>query len=172
MVDLGTYKDRFGDTGQRIFDYAMKESRRRDQNYIAVEHIIDAIGSEEAELFNALIRDLSLDPRAVRVQIERRLEAGRQHVGKGVRIAPETNDLFRRALERARGNRRKTIESTDLLMALSQEGALMDLLRNMGVAPEALVENVRSHVRVREQEEEQYKRSLNCRLTLSTSAFR
>ncbi|MEJ7711121.1 MAG: Clp protease N-terminal domain-containing protein [Pyrinomonadaceae bacterium] len=100
MVDLGTYKDRFGETGQRVFDYAMKESRRRDQNYISVEHIIEALGIEESELFNSLMRDLSLDPRAVRVQIERRLESGRQHVGKGVRIAPETNDLFRRALER------------------------------------------------------------------------
>ncbi|HVG37917.1 MAG TPA: ATP-dependent Clp protease ATP-binding subunit, partial [Pyrinomonadaceae bacterium] len=136
----------------------MKDSRRRDQNYISVEHIVNALGNEEAELFNALMRDLSLDPRNVRSQLEKRLEISRQHTGKGVRIAPETNDLFRRALERARGNNRKTIESTDLFMALSQEGVLVDLLRNMGISQEAVVENIRARVRTREQEEEQYKK--------------
>ncbi|MCA1613481.1 MAG: Clp protease N-terminal domain-containing protein, partial [Acidobacteria bacterium] len=91
MVDLGTYKDRFGETGQKIFEGAMGESKRRDQNYLAVEHILHAFVTEESELFDATMRDLALDPVAVRVLIERRLDNARfQHVGKGLRIAPET----------------------------------------------------------------------------------
>ena len=112
MVDIGTYKDRFGETGKRIFEHAMRESRRRDQNYLAVEHIIQALATEEAELFNATMRDLSLDPRVVKIQIEKRLDNARfQHVGKGLRIAPETIDLFKRAMERARAQGRKVIEA-------------------------------------------------------------
>jgi len=36
MVDLGAYKDKFGETGQRILEHALTESRRRDQNYVSV----------------------------------------------------------------------------------------------------------------------------------------
>jgi ATP-dependent Clp protease ATP-binding subunit ClpC len=159
MVDIGTYKDRFGETGKRIFEHAMRESRRRDQNYLAVEHIIQALATEEAELFNATMRDLSLDPRVVKIQIEKRLDNARfQHVGKGLRIAPETIDLFKRAMERARAQGRKVIEATDLFMALAQDGPFVEVLRNFGVSPEAFVENVRSRIRARELEEEQYRK--------------
>lgn len=160
MVDLGTYKDRFAESGQKIFEHAMQESKRRDQNYIAVEHILDAFISEEPELFNATMRDLSLDPFKVKIQIEERLDSTRyQHVGKGLRIAPETIDLFKRAMERSRAQGRKTIEATDLFMALSQEGSLLvGVLRNLGANSEAVVENVRARVRTREQDEEQYRK--------------
>ncbi|MCA1566456.1 MAG: ATP-dependent Clp protease ATP-binding subunit [Acidobacteria bacterium] len=160
MVDLGTYKDRFAESGQRIFEYAMQESKRRDQNYIAVEHILHAFITEEAELFNSAIRDLSLDPFHIKMQIERRLDNNRfQHVGKGLRIAPETIDLFKRAMERSRAQGRKTIESTDLFMALAQDGGILSgMLRTLGADSEALTENVRARVRLREQDEEQYRK--------------
>ncbi|HZH30408.1 MAG TPA: ATP-dependent Clp protease ATP-binding subunit [Pyrinomonadaceae bacterium] len=160
MVDLGTYKDRFAESGQRVFEYAMQESKRRDQNYIAVEHILYAFITEEAELFNSAIRDLSLDPFHIKMQIERRLDNNRfQHVGKGLRIAPETIDLFKRAMERSRAQGRKTIEATDLFMALAQDGGILSgMLRTLGADSEALTENVRARVRLREQDEEQYRK--------------
>ena len=160
MIDLGAYKDKFSDSGQRILEHALNESRRRDQNYVAVEHILKALADEEADLFNATMRDLAVDPRVVRQQIEKRLEMGRQHVGKGFRIAPDTTDLFKRAMERARAQGRKTIEATDIFTALSQDerGLFVEVLRDLGASPEAVVENVRSRVHLREQEEEQYKK--------------
>ena len=112
MIDLGTYKDRFAESGQRVLEHAVQESRRRDQNYIAVEHILNAIATEEGDLFNSTMRDLSLDPRSVKVLIEKRLENARyQNVNKGIRIAPETIELFKRAMERARaqGIQRSTV---------------------------------------------------------------
>ncbi|HEX8649865.1 MAG TPA: ATP-dependent Clp protease ATP-binding subunit [Pyrinomonadaceae bacterium] len=160
MIDLGAYKDKFADSGQRILEHALNESRRRDQNYVSIEHILNALASEEADLFNATMRDLALDPRAVRVMIERRLETSRQHVGKGFKIAPDTTDLFKRAMERARAQGRKTIEATDIFTALSQDesGLFVEVLRGLGASPEAVVENVRARVHLREQEEEQYKK--------------
>jgi ATP-dependent Clp protease ATP-binding subunit ClpC len=160
MIDLGAYKDKFSDSGQRILENALNESRRRDQNYVAVEHILKALTDEEAELFNATMRDLSIDPHSVRGMIEKRLEMGRQHVGKGFRIAPDTTDLFKRAMERARAQGRKTIESTDIFTALSQDerGLFVEVMRGLGASPEAVVENVRARVHMREQEEEQYKK--------------
>ncbi len=161
MIDLGTYKDRFAESGQRIFEHAMQESQRRDQNYIAVEHILNALASEESDLFNSTMRDLALDPRTVKVMIEKRLENTRfSNLNRGVRIAPETIDLFKKAMERARAQGRKTIEATDLFMALSQDekSVFLGVLRNMGANTETIVEQVRARVRTREQEEEQYKK--------------
>ncbi|MBA2340369.1 MAG: ATP-dependent Clp protease ATP-binding subunit [Pyrinomonadaceae bacterium] len=161
MVDLTVYKDKFGDSGKRIFEHAVQESRRRDQNYIGVEHVLDALASEESDLFNGTLRDLALDPRSVKILIERRMDASRvQYSGKGLRIAPETIDLFKREMDRARSQGRKTIEATDLFMALSQDerSLLNEVLRNLGISSEVVVENVRARIRTREQEEEQYKK--------------
>ncbi len=82
-----------------------------------------------------------------------------QHVGKGFRIAPDTTDLFKRAMERARTQGRKTIEATDIFEALTNYDSLfVDVLRTMGANPEAVAENVRAQVQKREQEEEQYRK--------------
>src|SRR3712207_9270744 len=83
MIDLGTYKDRFAESGQRVLEHAVQESRRRDQNYIAVEHVLNALAAEEGDLFNSTMRDLALDPRSVKVLIEKRLENARyQKIGR------------------------------------------------------------------------------------------
>src|SRR5690242_17088318 len=156
MVDLGSYKDKFGDSGQRILEHALNESRRRDQNFVSVEHILQALTMEEPDMFNSAMRELSLDPVVVKMAIEKRLTNSRQqHVGKGFRIGPDTTDLFKRAMERARTQGRKTIEATDIFEALSSDnGLFVDVLRNMGASPEAIQENVRAQVQKREQEDE------------------
>src|SRR5687767_15608223 len=62
-------------------------------------------------------------------------------------------------MERARSQGRKTIEATDIFEALSNQDSLfVDVLRNMGANPEAVMENVRARIHIREQEEEQYKK--------------
>ena len=102
MADIDAYKDKFSEAGRRILESALDASRRRDQNYVAVEHVLHALSNEEEELFTATMRDLAVDPRSVKLLIERRLENGRQHTGNGFRIAPETTELFKRAMDRAR----------------------------------------------------------------------
>ncbi|HEU4796297.1 MAG TPA: AAA family ATPase, partial [Pyrinomonadaceae bacterium] len=156
MVDLGSYKDKFGDSGQRILEHALNESRRRDQNFVSVEHILQALTVEEPDMFNSAMRELSLDPVVVKMAIEKRLGSSRQqHVGKGFRIGPDTTDLFKRAMERARRQGRKTIEATDIFEALSSnDGLFVEVLRTMGANPDAVQENVRAQIEKREQEEE------------------
>jgi len=159
MADLEAYREKFGESGQRVLQSALGESKRRDQNYIAIEHIIHALAKEEPELFNSTIRSLAIDPDLVRSKIDKRLDNARQHVGKGVRIAPDTTDLFKRATERARSRGRKTIEATDIFDVLSKyDNPLIEVLKTLGAKPEAVVEHVRSNVDVREQQDEQYRK--------------
>jgi ATP-dependent Clp protease ATP-binding subunit ClpA len=160
MVDLGAYKDKFGDSGQRVLEYALSESRRRDQNCVAVEHVLDALMHAEPDMFNSTMRELSLDPVAVKLAVDKRLLTSRQqHLGKGFRITPDATDLFKRAMERARAQGRKTIEATDIFEALIKYDSLfVEVMRNLGANPELVAENVRAQVEKREHEEEQYRK--------------
>ena len=127
------------------------------RTFVSVEHILQALTVEEPDMFNSAMRELSLDPIVVKMAIEKRLSNSRQqHVWKRISHWPDTTDLFKRAMERARTQGRKTIEATDIFEALSSHDSLfVDVLRNMGASPEAVQENVRAQVQKREQEEEQ-----------------
>lgn len=156
MADIDAYKDKFSEAGRRILESALDASRRRDQNYVAVEHVLHALSNEEEELFTATMRDLAVDPRSVKLLIERRLENGRQHTGNGFRIAPETTELFKRAMDRARSQGRRVIDGTDLFYVLSNDdrSVLVDLLQNLGVPGEEVAQTARTRIRKREKEEE------------------
>jgi len=163
MVDLGSYKDKFGDSGQRILDHALNESRLRAQNFVSVEHILEALMHEEPDMFNSTMRELSLDPISVKIAIDKRLDGSReQHVGKGIRISPDTTELFKRAMERARAQGRKVIEATDIFSALTNYDSLfVEVLKNMGANPSEVVENVQTQVTKRERQEEQYRKKFD-----------
>ena len=156
MADIDAYKDKFSESGQRVLEVALDESRKRDQNYVATEHILHALANEETELFNATMRDLAVDPRSVKLLIEKRLEAGRQHTGKGFRIAPETTELFKKAMDRARSQGRRVIEASDIFYVLSNDerSLLNDVLQNLGVPAEELAQTARTRIRKIEKEEE------------------
>ena len=121
MSEIESYVKRFTERGWRVFDHAVREARRRDQNYVSIEHIIEALAFEENDLFNALMRDLAADTRAVRALIEKRLENCPRREGPSVHVAPETIELLKRAFRRARFNRRSRITAMDLFIALSQD---------------------------------------------------
>ena len=114
MADIDAYKDKFSDSGRRVLETALDESRRRDQNYVSIEHILHAVAREEEDLFTSTMRDLAVDPRSVKLLIEKRLDSTRQHTGKGFRIAPETTELFKKAMDRARSQGRRVIDGSDI----------------------------------------------------------
>ncbi len=156
MADIDAYKDKFSESGRRVLETALGESKKRDQNYVAIEHILHAVASEEDELFTSTMRDLAVDPRSVKLLIEKRMEMGRQHSGKGFRIAPETTELFKRAMDRARSQGRRVIDGSDIFYVLSNDerSILNDVLQNLGVPSEEVAQTARTMIRKREKEEE------------------
>jgi ATP-dependent Clp protease ATP-binding subunit ClpC len=156
MADIDAYKDKFSETGQRILETALAESRKRDQNYVSIEHILHAISFEEEDLFSSTMRDLSVDPRSVKLLIEKRMENGRQHSGKGFRIAPQTTELFKRAMDRARSQGRRVIDASDIFYVLTNDerSVLNEVLQNLGVPSEEVAQTARTRIKKREKEEE------------------
>jgi ATP-dependent Clp protease ATP-binding subunit ClpA len=156
MADIDAYKDKFSESGRRVLESALGESKKRDQNYIAIEHILHAIVNEEDELFTSTMRDLAVDPRSVKLLIEKRMASGRQHDGKGYKIAPETTELFKRAMDRARSQGRRVIDGSDIFYVLSNDerSILNDVLQNLGVPSDEVAQTARTRIRKREKEEE------------------
>ncbi|MEP7211763.1 MAG: ATP-dependent Clp protease ATP-binding subunit [Acidobacteriota bacterium] len=156
MADIDSYKDKFSESGRRVLETALDESKKRDQNYVAIEHILHAVASEEDDLFTSTMRDLAVDPRSVKLLIEKRLDASRQHTGKGFRIAPETTELFKRAMDRARSQGRRVIDGSDIFYVLSNDerSILNDVLQNLGVPSDEVAQTARTRIRKREKEEE------------------
>ncbi len=156
MADIEAYKDKFSESGRRVLETALDESKNRDQNFVSVGHILQAIVDEEPDLFNDTMLDLTVDPRSVKLLIEKRVESGKQHVGTGFKIAPETTDLFKRSMDRARSQGRRVIDASDIFYVLSNDerSVLNDILQNLGVGHEELAQTARKKIKKREKEEE------------------
>ncbi len=160
MADIEAYKDKFSESGRKVLEAALDDSKKRDQNYVSVGHILQSLADEEPELFNATMRDLSVDPRSVKLLIEKRVDGAGEHGGKGFRIAPETTDLFKRAMDRARSQGRRVIDSSDIFYVLSndEKSVLNDILQNLGVGYEELAQTARSRIRKRQREEDRMRK--------------
>lgn len=160
MADIEAYKDKFSDSGRRVLEAALDVSRDRDQNYVSVGHILQSLADEESDLFNSTMRDLSVDPRSVKLLIEKRVDGAKEHAGKGFRIAPETTDLFKRAMDRARSQGRRVIDASDIFYVLSHDerSVLNDILQNLGVGYEELAQTARTRIRKRQKEEDRIRK--------------
>ncbi|HEX8567893.1 MAG TPA: Clp protease N-terminal domain-containing protein [Pyrinomonadaceae bacterium] len=132
MENLDAYLDKFSESGRRILEGALDETRRREQNHISPEHILYMLMTEETDLFDSTMRNLSFDPQEVRLAIEKRLENSYRYIGKGFRIAPETTEIFKYSIDQARSKGRRTIEARDLcfVFATDKYKLLDDILKN------------------------------------------
>jgi ATP-dependent Clp protease ATP-binding subunit ClpA len=126
MTNLEVYRDRFGVSGFRVFARAVKESRRREQNYVSLAHILLALAVEDGDSFKHHLKKMRAALRledesvAAEVRLEQILDYSPKHEGEDVRIGPDAIGFFRRAMRIARSNGREKIESADLLCGLLQ----------------------------------------------------
>jgi ATP-dependent Clp protease ATP-binding subunit ClpA len=155
MIDFGDFADRFSESGQRVMRRAYEESKNREHNFLAPEHIFLALTEVERPLINEIMQSLNLDPQAIRNALDGRLSVQRQFVGKRMRLHEATRDLLNKAMRRARQHGRQTIDSTDLLVSLFQDedGVTASLLRQFGADPQEVLERVGMRLKSREERE-------------------
>ncbi len=115
MEDLEAYQDKFSESGKRILEFALTNARKRQQHFISPEHILYALIIEESELFESTMKRNSIDSETVRLAIEKRLENSPIHNGFGFRIAPDTTEIFKFSMDRARSQGRRIIDSEDII---------------------------------------------------------
>jgi ATP-dependent Clp protease ATP-binding subunit ClpA len=133
MSSLEIYNQRFTDSGRRVFVRALNGARGRGQNYVVVEHFIEALCAEEERLFRLLTSFLKIDLDQIQTVMAKRLENFPQQASGSLRLAPATIALVKKAWEIARNDQRPAIEALDLILALARDdrGLLIELLKGL-----------------------------------------
>jgi len=133
MSSLEIYNQRFTESGRRVFVRALNGARGRGQNYVVVEHFIEALCAEEERLFRLLAGLLKIDLDQVQTMMAKRLENFPQQASGSLRLAPSTIALLKQAWDVARNDQRPKIEAFDLILALARDGRglLIELLKGM-----------------------------------------
>jgi ATP-dependent Clp protease ATP-binding subunit ClpA len=126
------YLANFSDSGKRVLQGALDESCRRGQNYVSPAHILFALIEKETELFDSAVTNLSINSNSLRQAVENDLENSRRHSGRGFRISPETTKLFKVSMDKARSEKRRVIEASDILYVLitDKNSVLNNILRS------------------------------------------
>jgi len=126
MNNLGVYQDKFAASGFRVFEHAIEESRRRNQNHVSLGHLLIALDAEDGGSFRHHLKRLraqhNLESELMPFDkgVEKIMELSPKYEGAGVRIGPETKRFLRRAMKIAESNGREKIEAADLLSAFLQ----------------------------------------------------
>ena len=162
-LDFGDYNDKLSKSGREVLALAIEESRRRDQNYLAAEHLFLALVKIERKLFEEMVRDLRLSPDDIIKDISQHLDLSKQYVGKGLKITFSMKSIFRLAWINTFQCGRSKIESFDLLCAIFQEGnnIPVEIFRLYGIEPEHVVRRINERVKNRELQEKELKRKFD-----------
>ncbi len=159
MFDLETYTDKFAEGGRRLIRRAYEEARSRDHNQVAPEHVLVGLAESERPFFNEVMQSLNLDPQVVMQAVEVKLSQ-RDYLGRGVKMSDSLRTMLSNALKHAHERGRRSIDSTDLFVALFRDmhGFPVELLRRLGADREIVIQKIQTRVRTHEEKEERYRR--------------
>ncbi len=110
MNNLVVYQNKFAASGLRVFERAIEESRRRNQNYVSLGHLLIALDAEDGGSFREHLKrlrtlhDLEAELEPFDLGIEKIMESMPRYEGKGVQIGPETKKFLRKAMTIAKCN--------------------------------------------------------------------
>ncbi len=139
MNNLVVYQNKFAASGLRVFERALEESRRRNQNYVSLGHLLIALDAEDGGSFRdhlkrlRALHNLEAELGPFDNGIEKIMETMPRHGGEGVRIGPETKKFLRKARTIARCNQREKIEAADLLSTFLQMAPIPYVRPGQGV---------------------------------------
>ena len=138
MLTLGPVTDKFSESAQKVLSHAIKEARRREHNFLSVEHIFYALGEVESPLLTKVLQSNGVDPQMIASLLEQELNKSHPHASpRKMQITDPTRELFTCALKRACAHGRQAIDSFDLFVALfaNPSGTPAEILRRLGADP-------------------------------------
>ena len=122
---------------RQILALARQESENLKHFYLGVEHIFIALTKVENGVTQAVLQQLSLDPKQVRDAIRRFAGMGEgNRYWEGVKVTPRCEAVLKLASEEASGREKALVEEKDLLLAILKEGESIPvrLLQKSGVS--------------------------------------
>lgn len=137
--------DKFTDRARKVMQLANQEAQRFNHEYIGTEHILLGMIKEGNGVAAFALKNLSVDLRRIRLQVESLITAGPDMVTMGkLPQTPRARKVVENAIEEATKLNHSYVGTEHLLMGLirEEEGVAAQALRNIGVS----LESVRNEV--------------------------
>jgi ATP-dependent Clp protease ATP-binding subunit ClpC len=128
--------ERFTDRARKVLQLANQEAQRLNHKYIGTEHILLGLVKEGSGVAAITLRNLDIDLRAIRMEIEKLVPSEPDIVQMGkLPQAPPAKKAIEYSIEEARNLNHKYVGTEHLLMGLlrEQDGIAAQVLVNLGL---------------------------------------
>lgn len=137
--------ERFTDRARRVLALANQEAQRFNHEYIGTEHILLGIVKEGGGVAANVLRNMNLDLRHVRLEIEKLVKTGPDMVTMGkLPQTPRAKRVIDYAIEEARALNHNYVGTEHILLGIIRErdGVAAQALMNLGVKLESTREEI------------------------------
>eukprot|EP01026_Neomeris_dumetosa_P030295 TRINITY_DN2428_c0_g4_i1.p3 TRINITY_DN2428_c0_g4~~TRINITY_DN2428_c0_g4_i1.p3 ORF type:complete len:200 (-),score=30.14 TRINITY_DN2428_c0_g4_i1:35-580(-) len=137
--------DRFTDRAKKVMSFARQEAMKFNHEYIGTEHILLGLVKEGSGVGANVLKNLDVDLRKVRLEVEKLVKAGPDVVTMGqLPQTPRAKKVIEFAIEEARNLNHNYVGTEHLLLGLlrEQDGVAAQVLMNLGLKLEEVREEV------------------------------
>jgi hypothetical protein len=128
--------ERFTDRARKIIALSNSEAQRFNHEYLGTEHLLLGIVKEGSGVAANVLKNLKIDLRLVRLEVEKLVKSGPDMVTMGkLPHTPRVKRVFEYAVEQAKKLNHNYIGSEHLLLGLlcERDGIAVQVLLNLGV---------------------------------------
>jgi ATP-dependent Clp protease ATP-binding subunit ClpA len=129
--------ERFTDRARKVMQLASQQAQRFNHEYIGTEHILLGLIEEGSGVAANVLKNLDIEPRNVRREIEKIIQSGPDMVSMGkLPQTPRAKKVIEYAIEEARNLRNNYVGTEHLLLGLvrEDEGVAAQVLINLGAS--------------------------------------
>src|SRR6516162_6804974 len=137
--------ERFTDRARKVMALANQEAQRFNHEYIGTEHILLGLVKEGSGVGANVLKNLDVDLRKVRLEVEKLVKAGPEMVNMGkLPQTPRAKKVIEYAIEEARNLNHNYVGTEHLLLGLLREhdGVAAQVLMNLSLKLEEVREEV------------------------------
>jgi ATP-dependent Clp protease ATP-binding subunit ClpC len=137
--------ERFTDRARKVMALANQEAQRLNHEYIGTEHILLGLVKEGSGVGANVLKNLDVDLRKVRLEVEKLVKAGPEMVTMGkLPQTPRAKKVIEYAIEEARNLNHNYVGTEHLLLGLLREhdGVAAQVLMNLGLKLDEVREEV------------------------------
>ena len=137
--------ERFTDRSRKVMQLASQEAQKLNHEYVGTEHILLGLVAEGSGVAANVIKNMDVDLRKIRLEVERCVQAGPDVVTMGkLPQTPRAKKVIEYAIEEARTLNHNYVGTEHLLLGLIREteGIACQVLTNLGLKLEDVKEEI------------------------------
>jgi ATP-dependent Clp protease ATP-binding subunit ClpC len=137
--------ERFTDRARKVMELANQEARRFNHEYVGTEHLLLGLIKEDKGVAANVLKNLDVDLRKIRDEIEKIVQSGRELVSKEtLPQTPRAKKVIELAIDEARDLNHSYVGTEHLLLGLlrEEEGVAAQVLVNLNLKLEEVRQEV------------------------------